>query len=174
VPYVLRWRGNGDQGQWEHEDLRPAMKRARQRDKIRQQLYPLTRQRLADAQDFSHVKENEIVALQLIKSMVTPERWRKYLKYGFVEVDGKSGLRYQIIRGRSHVLVYRKGEKIAELCVGLKNRYVMPPTDEVITRMIIVECDEPDIWRRANAHQLKFGTKPQTEEDLAREVLRAA
>ena len=73
----------------------------------------------------------------------------------------------------NHVKVLLHGEKIADLCVGLKNRYNMPPTDEVITRMIIVECDEPDIWVRANAHGF-YGQKPKTEEDLARIVLQKA
>ncbi|NIR15493.1 MAG: hypothetical protein GWN86_16840 [Desulfobacterales bacterium] len=26
----------------------------------------------------------------------------------------------------------------------------MPPTDEVVAKMIIIQCNEHDIWRRAN------------------------
>jgi hypothetical protein len=137
------------------------------RSTLKQKIYPEVRHRNQTAADFCDVKENEIVALQLLKSMLSPERWKKYLKYGFVDVLGKSGLIYQIIRGQTHVRVFRQGEKIADLCVGLANRSAMPPTDEVITRMIIVECDEPDIWQRANVYGRYRGTsKPKDDSDL--------
>jgi hypothetical protein len=167
--YILRFTG----GKWQYADAAPEQRKATYRLKLKGQMFPYEKHRNDGPGDFCNVKENEIVALQLLKSMVSPERWKKYLKYGFVDVQAKSGLVYQILRKNSHVRVFRQGEKIADLCVGLKNRYEIPPTDEVITRMIIVECDEPDIWARANAHGFA-GKKPKTEEDLARIVIQKA
>lgn len=163
--YLLRFvQGQGSKA---------AQRKATYRSKLKAQMEPFEKHRGDKMADFYNVKENEIVALQLLKSMLSSERWKKYLKYGFVDVQARSGLIYQIGRGQHHVKVFRQGENIADLCVGLKNRYNMPPTDEVITRMIIVECDEPDIWARANAHGFR-GQKPKTEEDLARIVLQKA
>jgi len=105
----------------------------------------------APSADFTRIKQNEIVALQLMKKLVDKDRWKKYLRYGFVDVAGKSGMIYQILRGQDHVRVFKRGTLVCELCVRLKSR-MMPPTDEVITRMIIAECDEPDLWKRANVY----------------------
>jgi len=153
-----------------HHNGQPS-KADRFRARLRSQMEPDRRSR-SDPNQFGNVAQNEIVALQLLKSMVSADRWRKYLKCGFVDVVGRSGLVYQITRGKSHVRVFRRGERLAELCVVLKNRHVMPPTDEVITRMLIAEGDESDLWRRANVYGLKL-PQPQTEEDLARIVLAA-
>jgi hypothetical protein len=159
---------------WVHGDPKE-----RTRRKLKQQMAPALinhrgeRPRCLDspAADFSSVKQNEIVALQLLKKMVDPARWRKYLKYGFVEVHGKSGMVYQIIRGQQHVRVFKRGVKVCELCVALKNRHVMPPTDEVISRMIIAECDEPDLWKRANVYMHGSLSRPRSYTDAALELV---
>jgi hypothetical protein len=99
--------------------------------------------------DWSKVPPNEILALQLLRKMVPQDVFRKYLKYGFVTVQGPSGLTYQIQR-KSHIIkVWDQGKTLCTLCVYLKDKTI-PPTDEVVAKMIIAECDEPDIWKRAN------------------------
>lgn len=123
--------------------------------------------------DFGQAQGPELVALSLLKSLVQEVEWRRYLKYGFVTVQGQSGLIYKIGRG-SHVMVYRKGKKIAELCVYVQGN--VPPTDSVIARKIMVEVDEKDIWARANIHNPvndlrpflpAYGQRPQiTEQQL--------
>jgi len=100
---------------------------------------------------FADVKPQELIALQLLRKMVAPDVFKKYLKHGFVIIQGPSGLIYQIRRGIAHIIVRKHGQPICELCVILKDRTI-PPTDEVIAKMIIVECDEIDIWRRANVY----------------------
>lgn len=117
--------------------------------------------------DFTKVSQSEIIALQLMKSMIPDREWKRYLRYGFVVAQGKSGMVYQILRGQDHVRVFRKGNKVAELCIKVPG---VPPTDEVIARKIMVECDEMRIWHDANIHQnsgFQYGVKP-TEEDLVR------
>jgi len=121
------------------------------RSRYRRQMQPRRDPCRADQVSFQNCSPAEITALTLLKKMVDGDGWRKYLKYGFVNVKGQSGLTYQIRRGQWHVLVWNpQGTKVAELCVGLSQRASMPPTDEVIARMIMAECDEPELWRRAN------------------------
>jgi hypothetical protein len=120
------------------------------RSRWKQQLLPKRDPCRADRVSFENCSPAELTALTLLKKMVSEDGWRTYLKYGFVNVQGKSGLHYQIRRGQWHVLVRRQGQKVAELCIGLSARHAMPPTDEVIARMIMAECDEPELWRRAN------------------------
>jgi hypothetical protein len=101
-----------------------------------------------------------------MKGMTPEKEWRRYLKYGFVVVQGKSGMFYQVIRGQAHVRVFRKGTKVAELCIKVPG---VPPTDEVIARKIMIEYDEMRIWHDANIHGNPMGYhhKP-TEEELIR------
>lgn len=100
---------------------------------------------------FDNARPEEIVALHLLKSMLNDDRdkFKRYLKHGFVTIQGPSGLVYQIKR-KSHIIdVWNKGKKLCTLCVYLQD-HTIPPTDEVIAKMIICELDEIDIWRRAN------------------------
>jgi len=124
------------------------------KDKIRKQLNPIILNHRgasvrATRVNFNNSKENELVALNLLRQMVLPEAFKKYLKYGFVTIQGSSGLTYQITR-KSHLIgVWENGHKLAILCIYLKDSNI-PPTDEFIAKMLICECDEQDIWKRAN------------------------
>jgi len=91
----------------------------------------------------------ELTALELLKTMLPVDEWRRYLIYGFVLAQGKSGLMYQIVRGQHLVHVFRKGKRIADLCIFTRD---VPPTDEVITKKVMVECDELGVWMSANIH----------------------
>jgi hypothetical protein len=102
--------------------------------------------------DFSSVNKNEITALKLMRMMVDSDTFRRYLKSGVMSVRGSSGLYYAIHR-RSHFIdVYYNSKHVAKLCVYVSNKYKCPPTDDVITKMVMIECDEPEIWRKANWH----------------------
>jgi hypothetical protein len=116
--------------------------------------------------DFSQVSPSEIVALRLLRSMLDGEEWKRYLRYGFIIVRGESGLVYQIVRGQSHVRVFRGGKKVAELCIYVQGN--VPSTDSVIAKKVMVECSEKDLWHKANIHgQSKWPMKYQpTEEEL--------
>jgi len=98
--------------------------------------------------DFSRATPEELAALQLLRQLVGPNEFRRYLRYGFVMVTGKSGLRYQIKRQKHIVDVWRGGEQVGGLCVYLKGRF--PPTDDVITRMLMAEQDELQLWKNGN------------------------
>lgn len=116
--------------------------------KLRNQLDMCIVQRGNYRADFSNVQPNEIKALTLMKKMVPVKDFRKYLKDGTIVVKGPSGLRYTIKRKNHLIDVWHLGKRLATLCVYVKMN--VPPTDDVIAKMVIAECDEPDIWRRAN------------------------
>ena len=99
--------------------------------------------------DFSKATPAELTALQLLRQLVGQDEFRRYLKYGFVTVQGCSGLRYQVRRGRHVVDVWNGRQRVDGICVWLKGSF--PPTDEVITRMLMAERDELELWRRGNS-----------------------
>jgi hypothetical protein len=144
------------------------------RQRLRQQMMPKREPCRADGVSFQNCTPAELTALSLLKKMVDEPGWRTYLKYGFVNVRGHTGLDYQIRRGHWHVLVRNQGKRVAELCVGLSQRSRMPPTDEVIARLIMAECDEPELWRRANvdivAERRRYYSNPQNHEHMQRLV----
>ena len=117
--------------------------------------------------DFSKATPAEMNALRLLRSLLPTEEWRRYLCHGFVVVRGKSGLVYRIHRGQSHVVVLRGRHKVAELCIATSRHIGVPPTDDVITRKVMIECDELSVWHGANIHQSQWNYqfKPQ-EADL--------
>lgn len=100
--------------------------------------------------DFSTATPEEITALQLLRGLVGQEEFRRYLKYGFVMVRGASGLRYQITRGRHVINVWNERGRVDGICVYLQGRF--PPTDDTITRMLMAERDELELWRRGNSN----------------------
>lgn len=97
---------------------------------------------------FSNASPAELTALQLLRQMVSPADFRRYLRHGFVPVRAESGLVYQVDR-HQRISVWDRGERVASLCVHLRGRD-LPPTDEVVAKIVIIECDEADIWKRAN------------------------
>lgn len=129
-------------------------KKQKLKDQIHKQLSPALvnhhgKSIRANRVNFGNAGGNEIVALTLLKQMVSEDVFKKYLKYGFVTVRGESGLYYQVQR-KSHIInVWHNGKMISTLCVYLQDQSI-PPTDEVVAKMLICECDEVDIWRRAN------------------------
>lgn len=101
--------------------------------------------------DFSTATTAEIKALQLLKNLITETEWRKYLRSGILSIRGKSGLIYKIVRTQDHIWVHSPtGELLVELCVG--GQHQIPYTDRVISKKLIIETNEIDIWRRANIH----------------------
>jgi hypothetical protein len=133
---------------WSAKPLTP---RERFKEQLRLRMAPTIIRGRSNERQFHNVSPQEIVALQLLRGMVSAEVFKKYLRHGFITVQGESGLVYQIRRNESHVVVWHRGKKLCELCVQL-NDYGIPPTDAVVSKLLICECDEIDIWRRANLY----------------------
>lgn len=105
----------------------------------------------AEHADFSSIQPNEIKALQLLRKMVSPEQFRKYLKTGYLSYRANSGLTYVVRHRQAHVLVYKAGKKVCELCVVLDQGDI-PPTDAVITKLLMAKFSETSIWKSSNIY----------------------
>lgn len=98
-------------------------------------------------------RDNERVAIETLREMITEEQLRKYLRYGFILVKGRSGDTYQVFRNRDHTRVWRGGRLIKEVCVTLRDKSV-PPTDKVIACKTMIEVDEESYQKAANVYKM--------------------
>lgn len=101
-----------------------------------------------------NIPENEQVAIESLREEITETEFRKYLKYGFVLVKGQSGKTYQVFRNRSHTKVWKGGKIIEEVCVRLKN-YKIPPTDNVIAFLNMIQIDEEEFRKMGNIYKMQ-------------------
>ena len=90
----------------------------------------------------------ELVAMETLREMISESEYRKYLKYGFVMVKGKSGDTYQIFKNRSHTNVWRGGKLVEEICVRLAWSNI-PKTDNVIAFKTMIESGAEDAFKKA-------------------------
>jgi hypothetical protein len=89
-------------------------------------------------------KNPEYNALMTLREMISETDFRKYLKYGFLNVNGKNGRVYQIFRDKSHTKVFENGRLKEEICVRLTTG--VPYTDNVIAFKVMIETSE-DLFR---------------------------
>jgi hypothetical protein len=94
----------------------------------------------------------ERVALETLREFISESEFRKYLRYGFVLVKGKSGDTFQVFRNRSHTKVWRNGQVVEEVCVRIQN---VPPTDSVIAFRNIIQSDEEAFRKLGNVYRMK-------------------
>lgn len=106
------------------------------------------------ADEYSNVPKNEWCAIETLREMITEAEFRKYMKYGFITVRGKSGCTYQIFRNRSHTKVWVNGKVVEEICVRIEGKEV-PPTDNVIAFKIMVETDEDAFKKLGNVYNMR-------------------
>jgi hypothetical protein len=99
------------------------------------------------------IQDNERVAMETLRETVTEEEYRRYLKYGFIMVKGKSGDEYQIFRNKSHTRVWRNGLVVEEICVRIRDNAV-PPTDNVIAFRAMALIDEQEFKKSGNVYKM--------------------
>ncbi len=120
------------------------------KQKIKNNLVILTKSRA----DLPNVVDSaERVAMETLREMVSETEFRKYLKYGFVLVEGESGSVYQVFRNRSHTKVWKNGKVIEEICVRIKDNKV-PPTDNVIAFRQIIKTSESEFRKLGNVYKM--------------------
>lgn len=100
------------------------------------------------------IPENEQIARDTLREYITEEEFRKYLRFGFICVDGQEGKTYQIFRSSSHTKVWKGGRVIEEICVHIKNKNV-PPTDEVIAFRTMIKTSEKDFRKLGNVYNMR-------------------
>jgi len=103
---------------------------------------------------FKKETNKEKTAIDTLREMITELEFRKYIKYGFILVKGKSGRVYQIFRNKYHTKVYENGVLVEEICVRIKDKEI-PPTDNVIAFKIMVEADEAYFHQIGNVYNMK-------------------
>lgn len=137
-----------------NEDLQEYLqntKRYEKRQKIRSGMIIHIKNR-ADPATVMDTREQ--TALDTLREMVTEEEFRRYLRYGFVMVKGRSGDRYQVYRNKSHTKVWRGGKVIEEVCVRIKSDIGAPPTDNVVAFKVAIEADEASFKAMGNLYRM--------------------
>jgi len=105
------------------------------------------------AQPLYDIKSNEWTAIETLREMVTEMEFRRFLKYGFITVKGKSGNIYQIFRDKAHTKVWQNGKVIEEICVRLRD-WMIPRTDNLIAFKIMIETDEEEFRKSGNVYKM--------------------
>ena len=100
------------------------------------------------------IPKNEQVAIETLREEITETEFRKYIKYGFVLVEGQSGKTYQVFRNESHTKVWKGGKVIEEVCVRIRD-YKIPPTDNVIAFLNMIQIDENEFRKMGNVYKIQ-------------------
>jgi len=136
--------------EFEKKLARPIDPKQRLREIIRQRTGPgiivvdSKRRSIRTTQDV-----REIRARQTLARMIGPDRFRRFLKDGFITAHNRtSGRVYQIFTGHELTKVYENGRQIAKLCVVLKGNFA--PTDTLIVRYLMCLNDEKRFWEIAD------------------------
>lgn len=141
---------NVDWGKYVYHPV-PEDKKDMHRRRIRSQLIVPVRSR---AQLPHSIPENERVAMETLREMISEAEFRKYLKHGFVLVPGKSGKTYQVFRNQAHTRVWKGGKLVEEVCVRIASSANCPPTDNVVAFMAMIGMDEEEFRKAGNVYPM--------------------
>jgi len=95
---------------------------------------------------------NEMVAVETLREQISETDFRKFMRYGFINVRGESGDIYQIPRV-GHVKVWRDGKLIEEICIHLRSEHKCPLTDDVLAFKTMIEADEEEFKKCGNRYR---------------------
>lgn len=107
----------------------------------------------------------------LLREMIGPQEFYKYLRRGSLTVVGKSGLHYVIYGNTIKVFAKTLSGKmkfVESICIVFKNHEALPPTDHVIMRKMMIEADEFGLRTIGNKSRMN---KLDDVEPAARNVL---
>lgn len=96
------------------------------------------------------VDQKELRARDTLQRILGDEKFRRYLRDGFISVRARSGKVYQIFPGHGITRVYENGQMVERLCVVLSGSF--PPTDSLIMRYLLILNDERDFRSHAIVH----------------------
>lgn len=134
---------------------------------------------------FTHAKPlgftkdlREIRARETLQRVIGEDKYKSFLRKGFISVQAKSGLVYQIYPGHDFTKVYDHGKMVDRYCVVLQGGF--PPTDSLIMRYLMLLNNEEQFKSYAIKHgaiikpiQLQVN-KQQSLLELFRELKKAA
>lgn len=96
---------------------------------------------------YNPADEREIRARETLRRVIGEQNYRYFLRTGFINARGKSGILYRICRGHM-VDAWKNGEHIERLCVYLKGDFT--PADELITKFLMILNNEDQFRAIAN------------------------
>jgi hypothetical protein len=94
----------------------------------------------------------EIRARETLRRVIGEDKFRNFLKKGFVSVKGKSGKAYQIFPANGITNVYQGSIMVERLCVVLSGNF--PPTDSIIMRYLLILNNEQHFRNLAIKHEV--------------------
>jgi hypothetical protein len=122
------------------------------KERLKSNLIINVRSRGAPTQ-YSGEAEPERKALETLREIITEAEFRKYLRYGFILVKGRSGRVYQVFKNKSHCQVWLNGKVVEEICVRIKNKEI-PLTDNIIAFKTIIETSEEGFKKMGNVYKM--------------------
>lgn len=112
------------------------------------------------SRQFAFIEEK---AMKKLRSLVAPHEYASYLLTGAFCIEGRSGVRYLLRKGRPTLALRYNEEGIVILCtlcchpLGYHDSTwagVLPPTDEVVAHLLMIRGDEHFFWRKSNQHHI--------------------
>ena len=130
-----------------------ASKQDLEKARLKNNLIIQIKSRASSIEKYPGESEPERRALETLREIISEEEFRKYLRYGFILVKGKSGATYQVFRNASHCKVWLNGQVIEEVCVQIKDKQV-PKTDKLIAFKTIIETSEEQFKKLGNVYKM--------------------
>ncbi len=104
---------------------------------------------IRDRRALDHAPDiREIRARQTLRRVIGDDKFRDFIRKGFVSVRAKSGKTYQIFPGHGITTVYFRGTIVERLCVVMSGNF--PPTDSLIMRYLLILNNEDQFRSFAN------------------------
>lgn len=104
---------------------------------------------IRDRKALDHAPDiREIRARQTLRRVIGEDKFRDFIRKGFISVRGKSSKTYQIFPGHGITNVYIGGKMLEKLCVVLTGNF--PPTDSLIMRYLLILNNEDQFRSLAN------------------------
>lgn len=148
----IMWRDEYDNCHWGFDDSTPVVKtpQERLRDIIQSRQSPAIHRSRKSMNPAVNIEEMR--ARDMLRRVIGDDKFRDFMRNGFVSVQAKSGRVYQIFPGHGITNVYSNGEKIEKLCVVLRGQF--PPTDSLVMRYLLILNDENDFRSYAIQHKV--------------------
>lgn len=105
--------------------------------------------------------ERELRARDTLRSFIGEDRWRRFVRDGFVTVHShKDGRTYQIFPNHGITRVYERGTMVERLCCYLRGDF--PATDHLLMRFLLILNSPIEFRRMCNVHGVLSpqGAKP--------------
>jgi hypothetical protein len=129
------------------------MERRRKQEKLKHNLVIMVKSR-AENIALQNAPQNELLAIETLREMISEEAFKKYITHGFILVKGSDGCMYQIFRNKAHTRVWRGGKVIEEICVRIRSEMGAPATDNVIAFKTMVEANVEEFKKLGNVYKL--------------------